>query len=137
MIPSEQYSAVFEELSKKIAAENESDALYLDGEVSEYSDLKADSETDLENNPVREEYRDSNSNTEIIKMDYQVDNTEQFRHHLVSAFNRGFKTAEDTSEIYSDIEERAMPQSITNRWFSCFKKERVNQLLRGTRKEIL
>ncbi|GBN86030.1 hypothetical protein AVEN_263215-1, partial [Araneus ventricosus] len=58
----EQYSAVFEELSKKIAAEDESDALYLDREVTEYSDLKTGSETDLENNPVLEEYRNSNTN---------------------------------------------------------------------------
>ncbi|GBM24137.1 hypothetical protein AVEN_50249-1 [Araneus ventricosus] len=48
----EQYSAVFEELSKQIAAEDKSGALYLDGEVTENSDLKTDSETDLENNPV-------------------------------------------------------------------------------------
>ncbi|GBM72783.1 hypothetical protein AVEN_201560-1 [Araneus ventricosus] len=60
-----QYSAVLEELSKKIAAEDESDALYLDGEVTVYSELKTDSETDLENNPVHEEYRDSNSNTNV------------------------------------------------------------------------
>ncbi|GBN58495.1 hypothetical protein AVEN_256438-1 [Araneus ventricosus] len=36
----DQYSAVFEELSKKIAAEYESDVLYLDGEMTECSDLK-------------------------------------------------------------------------------------------------
>ncbi|GBM49004.1 hypothetical protein AVEN_55212-1 [Araneus ventricosus] len=54
IIPTEQYPAVFEELSKKIVTEDESDVLYLDGEVTEYSDLKTDSETDLENNPVLE-----------------------------------------------------------------------------------
>ncbi|GBM12827.1 hypothetical protein AVEN_247597-1 [Araneus ventricosus] len=62
----EQYSAAFEELSKKIVAEDESDALYLKGAVTEYSDLKTDSETDLENNPVHEKYRDSNTNVCII-----------------------------------------------------------------------
>ncbi|GBN20982.1 hypothetical protein AVEN_263901-1 [Araneus ventricosus] len=63
--PTEQYSAVLAEFSKKISAEDGSDALYLDGEVTEYSDLKSDSETDLENNPVQEECRDSNSNTNV------------------------------------------------------------------------
>ncbi|GBN21255.1 hypothetical protein AVEN_85130-1 [Araneus ventricosus] len=57
IMPIKQYSAVFEELWKNIADEDESDALYLDGEVTEYSDLKTDSETDLENIPVHEEYR--------------------------------------------------------------------------------
>ncbi|GBL73431.1 hypothetical protein AVEN_159438-1 [Araneus ventricosus] len=58
----------FKELSKKIATENESDALYLDGEVIEYSDLKTASETDLENNPVHEEYRDSNCITNVFNI---------------------------------------------------------------------
>ncbi|GBN85586.1 hypothetical protein AVEN_106500-1 [Araneus ventricosus] len=62
IIPSEQYSAVFEELSKKIAAEDESDALYLDGEVTEYSHLKTDSESDLEKFTKN---TDSNSNTNV------------------------------------------------------------------------
>ncbi|GBM33559.1 hypothetical protein AVEN_123552-1 [Araneus ventricosus] len=62
IFPPEQYSAVFEELSKKIAAEDESDTLYLDGEETEHSDLKTHSETDLDNIPVHEEYRDSNWN---------------------------------------------------------------------------
>ncbi|GBM43919.1 hypothetical protein AVEN_125111-1 [Araneus ventricosus] len=35
--PTEQYSAIFEELSKKIAAEGESDALYLDGELAAHA----------------------------------------------------------------------------------------------------
>ncbi|GBM53316.1 hypothetical protein AVEN_259303-1 [Araneus ventricosus] len=39
----------------KIAAEGESDALYFDGEVAEYSDLKTDAEIDVENNPVHGE----------------------------------------------------------------------------------
>ncbi|GBN56410.1 hypothetical protein AVEN_95122-1, partial [Araneus ventricosus] len=60
-----QYSAVFEELRKKIAVEDKSDALYLDGEVTEYRDLKNDSENDLEDNPVHEGYRGSNSNTDV------------------------------------------------------------------------
>ncbi|GBL69828.1 hypothetical protein AVEN_207354-1 [Araneus ventricosus] len=65
LIPPNQYSTVLEELSKKIAAEDESDALYLDGEVTERSDQETDSETDVEDNPVHEEYRDSNSNTNV------------------------------------------------------------------------
>ncbi|GBL99867.1 Alkylglycerol monooxygenase, partial [Araneus ventricosus] len=40
-----------------MSAEDESYALYLDGEVTEYSDQEIDSETDVENNPVHEEYR--------------------------------------------------------------------------------
>ncbi|GBM23159.1 hypothetical protein AVEN_147076-1 [Araneus ventricosus] len=65
MVPTNEYSIAFEELSKKIAAEDKSDALYLDGEVPEYSDLKTNSETDLENTPVLEEYRGSNSSTNV------------------------------------------------------------------------
>ncbi|GBM81062.1 hypothetical protein AVEN_107858-1 [Araneus ventricosus] len=57
IITAEQYLAIFEELSKEIAAEDESDALYLDREVTEYSDLKTNHETDLENSPGHEEYR--------------------------------------------------------------------------------
>ncbi|GBO42919.1 hypothetical protein AVEN_129693-1, partial [Araneus ventricosus] len=64
IIPTEQYSSVWEEVSKKIA-EDESDALNLDGEVTEYSDQETDSETDMEDNPVYEEYSDSNSNTNV------------------------------------------------------------------------
>ncbi|GBN18343.1 hypothetical protein AVEN_125163-1 [Araneus ventricosus] len=60
IIPAEQYSGVLEEISKKIAAENKSDALNLDGEVTEYSDLKTDYETEVEANPVYEVYSDSN-----------------------------------------------------------------------------
>ncbi|GBN65366.1 hypothetical protein AVEN_81241-1 [Araneus ventricosus] len=63
IIPTEQYSFVLEEISKKISAEDESEALYLDGEVTEYSDQEIDSETDVEDNSVQEEYSDSNSNT--------------------------------------------------------------------------
>ncbi|GBM21088.1 hypothetical protein AVEN_200774-1 [Araneus ventricosus] len=59
----EQHSSVFEELSNEIPAVVESDALYLDGEVTEYSDQETDSETD--DNPVYEEYSDSNSNTNV------------------------------------------------------------------------
>ncbi|GBO00854.1 hypothetical protein AVEN_275422-1 [Araneus ventricosus] len=53
----EQYSAVLEEVCKKISAENESDALYLDGEGTEYSYEETDSETNVEDNPAHEEYR--------------------------------------------------------------------------------
>ncbi|GBO29124.1 hypothetical protein AVEN_110931-1 [Araneus ventricosus] len=53
----------FEKLSKKIPAEDESDALYLDGEVTEDSDQETDSETwrtiQFKNNA------DSNSNTNV------------------------------------------------------------------------
>ncbi|GBM99466.1 hypothetical protein AVEN_45725-1 [Araneus ventricosus] len=64
IILAELYSAILDECSN-VASEDESDALYLDGEVTEYSDLKTESETDLENNPVHEDYRDSNSNTNV------------------------------------------------------------------------
>ncbi|GBO29036.1 hypothetical protein AVEN_98550-1, partial [Araneus ventricosus] len=60
-----QYAAVFKELSKEIHDEDESDALNLDGEVTEYSDQENGSEIDVEENPVHEEYRDSNSNTNV------------------------------------------------------------------------
>ncbi|GBM49663.1 hypothetical protein AVEN_262466-1 [Araneus ventricosus] len=65
IIPAKQYSAVLEELSKKISAEDESDALHLDGEVTEYSDQETNFETDMEENPVHEEYSDSDSNTNV------------------------------------------------------------------------
>ncbi|GBM19664.1 hypothetical protein AVEN_17363-1 [Araneus ventricosus] len=64
-IPTGQYSAVSEELSKYLAAEDESDALYLDGEVNEYSDQETYSETDVGDNPVHEDYSDSNSYTNV------------------------------------------------------------------------
>ncbi|GBO11131.1 hypothetical protein AVEN_84386-1, partial [Araneus ventricosus] len=44
-----------------MSAEDESAAFYLDGKLSEYSDLQTDSETNVEDNPVHEECRDSNS----------------------------------------------------------------------------
>ncbi|GBN35374.1 hypothetical protein AVEN_242635-1, partial [Araneus ventricosus] len=50
-----KYSAVLEELSKEIPAEKKPDALYIDGEVTEYSNQETDSETDVEENPVQEE----------------------------------------------------------------------------------
>ncbi|GBL86522.1 hypothetical protein AVEN_194784-1 [Araneus ventricosus] len=93
-----RYLAIFvflEELSNKIPAEGESDALYLDGEVIEYSDQgvysgthgsvgscvgfrtlttepnqtggtridskETGSEIDVEDNPVQEEYSNTNS----------------------------------------------------------------------------
>ncbi|GBN69231.1 hypothetical protein AVEN_213863-1 [Araneus ventricosus] len=65
IIPTEQYSFVLEELSKKIRAYDESDALYLDGEVTEYSDQEAHSEIHLENSPVHEEYSDLNSSANV------------------------------------------------------------------------
>ncbi|GBN97368.1 hypothetical protein AVEN_85751-1 [Araneus ventricosus] len=43
--------------------ENESDALYLDGEVTDHSEQEIDSETDAEDNPVHEESTDSDLNT--------------------------------------------------------------------------
>ncbi|GBL91346.1 hypothetical protein AVEN_203496-1 [Araneus ventricosus] len=66
VISTEQYLAVLEELSKKISADDESDALNLDGERTEYRDQEKDSENDLEDNPVQEEYIDSNTNISII-----------------------------------------------------------------------
>ncbi|GBN14386.1 hypothetical protein AVEN_40225-1 [Araneus ventricosus] len=61
-----QYSTVLEDLSKERQAEDDSDAFYPDGEVTdEYSDQKTDSETDMEDNPLNEEYRDSNSNINL------------------------------------------------------------------------
>ncbi|GBO29389.1 hypothetical protein AVEN_268058-1 [Araneus ventricosus] len=51
---------------KNIAAEEGSDALNLDGEVTEYSTSELDSETDMEDNPVHEEDSDSNLNVCVI-----------------------------------------------------------------------
>ncbi|GBN01437.1 hypothetical protein AVEN_62972-1 [Araneus ventricosus] len=48
-------SAALEELSKEKQAEEESDALYLSGEVTEYSNKESDSETDMEKNRIHEE----------------------------------------------------------------------------------
>ncbi|GBN08440.1 hypothetical protein AVEN_189073-1 [Araneus ventricosus] len=48
----EQYSVVLEELSKERQAVDEYDALYLNGEVTEYSGQESNSETDVEDNPV-------------------------------------------------------------------------------------
>ncbi|GBN73725.1 hypothetical protein AVEN_223744-1 [Araneus ventricosus] len=66
IIPTEQYAAVLEELSKEIPADDECDSLNLDGEVTEYSDQETSSETDMENNLEHEEYSDSNTNVCII-----------------------------------------------------------------------
>ncbi|GBM85569.1 hypothetical protein AVEN_43011-1 [Araneus ventricosus] len=63
--PAEQYSAILEELSKKIPDEDESDALCIDEHFTEYSDQETDSETDVEDNPVHEVYSDSNSNPNV------------------------------------------------------------------------
>ncbi|GBN93980.1 hypothetical protein AVEN_267099-1 [Araneus ventricosus] len=63
IISTEQYSAIMAEVSKKIPAEDESEALYLNIEVTEYNDQETDSENDVEDNLVHEEYSDSNSNT--------------------------------------------------------------------------
>ncbi|GBO09962.1 hypothetical protein AVEN_270255-1 [Araneus ventricosus] len=60
-----QFSAVLEELSKERPYEGESDSIDLDGEVTEYSDHKTDSEMDVEDNPVHEDYIDSNSNSNV------------------------------------------------------------------------
>ncbi|GBL96706.1 hypothetical protein AVEN_180248-1 [Araneus ventricosus] len=65
IIPTEQHLAVFEELSKKIPIEDESDELYVNGEVIEYSYQESNSETEVKDNPVHEGYRDSNSNTNV------------------------------------------------------------------------
>ncbi|GBN01403.1 hypothetical protein AVEN_180077-1 [Araneus ventricosus] len=58
----EQHLAVSEEVGKKIPAEDESDALNLDGDETEYRSQETDPETDSEDNPVHEEYNVSNSN---------------------------------------------------------------------------
>ncbi|GBM42191.1 hypothetical protein AVEN_261164-1 [Araneus ventricosus] len=54
IIAREPYSAILEELSKEIPDDDESDALYLDGEASVYSNQKTDSETDtdVKENPI-------------------------------------------------------------------------------------
>ncbi|GBL74586.1 hypothetical protein AVEN_235497-1 [Araneus ventricosus] len=57
IIPPEQYSAVLEELFKTILVDDKSDALYIDREVTEYSDQQADSETDVEDSPVHKTTR--------------------------------------------------------------------------------
>ncbi|GBO02910.1 hypothetical protein AVEN_5810-1 [Araneus ventricosus] len=49
----EQYSAVLGELSNKRPADGESDTLYFDGEVTEYSDHETDFEIDVVGNPVQ------------------------------------------------------------------------------------
>ncbi|GBL91568.1 hypothetical protein AVEN_23630-1 [Araneus ventricosus] len=55
---SEQHSVVSEDLSKKMPAEDESDALNLNGEVTEYSDQETDAQSDWEDKPVHEEDND-------------------------------------------------------------------------------
>ncbi|GBL86067.1 hypothetical protein AVEN_89114-1 [Araneus ventricosus] len=60
IVPREQYSVVFEELSKERPAKDESDATDFAGEVTEYNDQETTFETDLEVNPVHEENSDSN-----------------------------------------------------------------------------
>ncbi|GBM44420.1 hypothetical protein AVEN_128278-1 [Araneus ventricosus] len=65
IIPTEQYSAISEELSKKIPAEDESDALYQNGEVTNYSDQQNCSEPGRKDNPFHEEYSDSNLNSNV------------------------------------------------------------------------
>ncbi|GBM77599.1 hypothetical protein AVEN_165627-1 [Araneus ventricosus] len=57
IIPPEQYSAVLEELNQKRLAGDESDASDLDGEVIEYSDHETDSEIDVKDSTVNDEYR--------------------------------------------------------------------------------
>ncbi|GBN99958.1 hypothetical protein AVEN_248803-1 [Araneus ventricosus] len=61
----EQYSADLEKSSRKVPAEDEFVTLYPDGEATDYSNQETDSETDVEDNPVHEECRDSNSNTNV------------------------------------------------------------------------
>ncbi|GBL78126.1 hypothetical protein AVEN_143413-1 [Araneus ventricosus] len=57
----------FGRIMQKIPSEDESDTLHLDGEVTECSDQETDSETDVEDKPVHEEYRlNSNANVCII-----------------------------------------------------------------------
>ncbi|GBL82805.1 hypothetical protein AVEN_106335-2-1, partial [Araneus ventricosus] len=50
---------------KKIRAEDEFGAKYLDGELTEYSDQETESETKVEDNPFRDKYSDSNANTNV------------------------------------------------------------------------
>ncbi|GBL89750.1 hypothetical protein AVEN_104687-1 [Araneus ventricosus] len=64
-ISTQQYSAVLEEINKKIPAEDESDTLYLDGEETKYIDQETGSETDVEYNPNHKEYSNSNTNTNV------------------------------------------------------------------------
>ncbi|GBM29939.1 hypothetical protein AVEN_111242-1 [Araneus ventricosus] len=52
-------------IKQEKTTEDESDALHLDGEVTEAQPPKTDSETHVEDNPVHEEYSDSNSNTNV------------------------------------------------------------------------
>ncbi|GBM59644.1 hypothetical protein AVEN_60384-1 [Araneus ventricosus] len=66
IIPVEQYSAVLEELSKKKPAEDESEAVYFEGEATDYSDQETDSETDVVDNPAHEEYSGSNSKRKCL-----------------------------------------------------------------------
>ncbi|GBN25013.1 hypothetical protein AVEN_21191-1 [Araneus ventricosus] len=47
IIPQEKYSVVLEESRKKRPAEDESDALYFYGEMTEYSGQGTDQDTDL------------------------------------------------------------------------------------------
>ncbi|GBO06843.1 hypothetical protein AVEN_91856-1 [Araneus ventricosus] len=63
--PIQQYSADLEKSSRKVPAEDEFVALYPDGEATDYRDQETDSETDVEDNPVHEECRNSNSNTNV------------------------------------------------------------------------
>ncbi|GBN47648.1 hypothetical protein AVEN_208469-1 [Araneus ventricosus] len=50
------------QMVKQIPTEDDSIAIYLDAEVTEYSYQETDSESDMEENPVHEECRESNSN---------------------------------------------------------------------------
>ncbi|GBN50157.1 hypothetical protein AVEN_263076-1, partial [Araneus ventricosus] len=59
------YSAILEEISIKRPSEEDSNALDLDGEVSEYTNHETDFEIDVEDSPVHEEDSDSNSATSI------------------------------------------------------------------------
>ncbi|GBM06125.1 hypothetical protein AVEN_265182-1 [Araneus ventricosus] len=71
------YRALFDcfgRIKKKIPAEDESEALNLEGEVTEYNDQETNSETVLGDNPFHEEYSDSNSNTNACIIIYSTSN---------------------------------------------------------------
>ncbi|GBM73790.1 Ribosome biogenesis protein bop1 [Araneus ventricosus] len=100
IIPEKQCSAVLEQLSKKIPAEVEFDALNLDREVTEYSGQETDSETHMEDNPVHEEYSDSNSHTNIPVKLYNKTMKEKKAPEPVNELEK-----DSDSSVYSDLEE--------------------------------
>ncbi|GBM82269.1 hypothetical protein AVEN_267978-1 [Araneus ventricosus] len=63
-----QYLAFSDILSKKRAAEDESNASDVDGELTDYVDHETDSEMVVGNNPVLVEYNDLYQDTDLCNL---------------------------------------------------------------------